>query len=139
MGLLCIRNGSGIAEPTPSGDSRRMKVLSLVLLLAWLGLAAPPPDLDGSQDGQAHFPALQTTIRAPEVDQGMMLRCSVLDGKRLCDEDLGEAWCRKQGFGGGFVAWTTAPPVEKAKCARDLRACMRVTSITCKGVPIMGD
>ncbi|HEY3814181.1 MAG TPA: hypothetical protein VGL66_13230 [Caulobacteraceae bacterium] len=115
-----------------------MKAFAVVLLAAWLGLAAPPPDLDAPDDGQAHFPALQTTIRDPQVDQGPMLRCSVLDGKRMCDEDLGEAWCRKQGFGGGFVDWSTAPPIEKAQCA-DLRACTIVKTITCKGVPIMGD
>jgi hypothetical protein len=110
------------------------------LAVALVALAVmPPPDPDAPGDAQVRFPALQTTIRDPMVDQGFMLRCSVLDGKLLCDEDLADAWCRKQGFAGGFVDWTTAPPIEKAKCAPDLRACTRVTTITCKGVPIIGD
>ncbi len=112
--------------------------LTLGLAVALLTLARTPPYPDAPDDAQAHFPALQTTIRAPEADQGAMRRCSVLDGKRLCDEDLGDAWCRKQGFAGSFVAWTTAPAIEKAECV-DKRDCTPVTTITCKGVPIMGD
>lgn len=115
-----------------------MKGISIVLAAALWFAFTPPPDPDATGDDQIHFPALQTTIRAPEVDQGPMARCSVLDGKRLCDENLGDAWCRKQGFGGGFVEWSTGPAIEKAQCA-DLRACTPVTTITCKGVPIMGD
>ena len=67
-----------------------------------------------------------------------MDRCSVLDGKRLCDEDLGDAWCRKQGFAGGFVEWSTGLAIQKAQCS-DIRFCTPVTTITCKGVPIMGE
>jgi hypothetical protein len=132
-----VRNDSAIAEPSARREAGAMKVFLVTLAAAAL-LGSPPPDRDTAGDGQAHFPALQTTIRSPQVDQGAMLRCSVLDGKRLCDEDLGDAWCRKQGFGGGFVDWATAPVIEKAECA-DTRACTPVTTITCKGVPIMGD
>ena len=109
-----------------------------ILAAAVLWAASPTHVLDASQDDESHFPALQTTIRAPQADQGPLQRCSVLDGKRLCDEDLGDAWCRKQGFGGGFVQWSTGPTVEKAQCA-DARLCTPVVTITCKGVPIMGD
>ena len=116
-----------------------MKVFLVTLAAgALLGSARTPPDPDAPDDAQAHFPALQTTIRAPEADHGPMRRCSALDGKPLCDEDLGDAWCRKQGFAGGFVEWATGPAIEKAECA-DTRDCTPVTTITCKGVPIMGD
>ena len=116
-----------------------MKALVTLLATAVLGMAGmPPPDPGAASDDQAHFPALQTTIDAPQADHAPLNRCSLLDGRRLCDDDLGDAWCRKQGFGGGFVAWTTGPLIQKAACA-DERACTVVTTITCKGVPIMGD
>ena len=120
-------------------EADAMKALLATMAAAALfGSAPSPPDPDTPDDAQVHFPALQTTIRSPQVDQGAMHRCSVLDDKRLCDEDLGDAWCHKQGFAGGFVAWGTAPAIEKAACA-DLRDFTPVTTITCKGVPIMGD
>ncbi|HWE46985.1 MAG TPA: hypothetical protein VG407_13250 [Caulobacteraceae bacterium] len=100
--------------------------------------ATPPPGLDPPGDDQLHFPALQTTIREPRADQGALTACATLDGQRRCDEALGDAWCRKQGFGGGFVEWTTRRPVIDAGCD-DARDCTAVTTITCKGVPIMGD
>jgi hypothetical protein len=108
--------------------------LSLIASAALLLAAAPPPDLEKPDDGKIRFPALETTIVEPEADQGALERCSTLGGQRLCDEDLGEAWCRKQGFGGGFVSWRTYPPVEKAECA-DIRFCTRVAAITCRGTP----
>jgi hypothetical protein len=67
-----------------------------------------------------------------------MTECAVLDGRRLCGEDLGDAWCRKQGFGGGYVDWSTQESKSAAECSGAAR-CTVVRQITCKGVPIVGD
>jgi hypothetical protein len=129
-----------LAKEAGIGEGRTMLRPLVVSVLAVLALGTPPKGLDGPDDDTtAHFPALQTTIADPQVDGGLMHRCSVLDGQRLCDEQLGEAWCRKQGFGGGFVEWRTSPPIDKTQCMPDARSCSPVRSITCRGVPIVGD
>ncbi len=116
--------------------ARLAVLLSMACLLA---AAEPPPEGDAPDDGRIHFPALQTTIVDPQADQGPLHRCSVLGGKRLCDDALGDAWCRANGFGGGFVEWRATQPVDKAKCEPDARSCSQIRAITCRGVPIVGD
>ncbi len=99
--------------------------------------AFPPPD-SAPDDGRAHFPALQTTLVNPEIDGRPMTTCAVIDGRRLCDEALANAWCRKNGFGGGWVDWTTRESGSAVACG-GAQHCTVVATITCKGVPIMGD
>jgi hypothetical protein len=101
--------------------------------------AQPPPDQDRPDDGRIHFPALETGIVDPPGDGAPLTRCSVLDGKHLCDDELGDAWCRSHGFGGGFVDWRLGSPAVKTECAPDDRWCTPVRVITCRGVPIVGD
>ena len=46
---------------------------------------------------------LQTTIPEPRTDGYEQLTwCGVIDNERLCGEDLGEHWCRKWEYAGGF-------------------------------------
>lgn len=108
------------------------------LVLATSVLLAMPPREQPPDDGQAHFPALQTTIVNPEVEGRAMTECTVFDGNRLCGDELGDAWCRANGFGGGFVDWATQESESAAACGGAAR-CSVVREITCKGVPIVGD
>jgi hypothetical protein len=108
----------------------RAAVLSLMLLAA-------PPEAEPHGDTQLQFPALQVTLARPQADDGPMFECATLGGRKLCEEELGEAWCRKNGYAGGFDRWSTAAWREDEDCKRDDRPCRVVTTITCKGVPIM--
>jgi hypothetical protein len=116
---------------------RTLKSLDgLVTVLLALGVF-PPPD-PSTDDTRVHFPALETTIMNPEIAGRPMTVCAVFDGRRLCDEELGNAWCRKQGFGGGWVDWTTRES-ESAVACNGAPRCTVVATITCKGVPIVDD
>ena len=90
-----------------------------------------------ANDTTAQFPALQTTLADPRTDGGEPLSwCAVIEGERRCGEDLGEAWCRKRDYAGGFVKWTAADAGDIARCVDDDSNCPVVTTITCQGVPI---
>lgn len=106
--------------------------VALPILLTLL-LFPQPPERDEPDSG---FPALHVTLQDPQSDAGPMFECAKLDGHRLCEGQLGEAWCRKQGYAGGFDRWTTRPWRDDDDCKRDDRECRVVTTITCKGVPI---
>jgi hypothetical protein len=106
--------------------------LALISLL----LAAAQPPFDDTRDDESDFPALHVTLKDPQADTGPMFECARLGGRRLCEGQLGEAWCRKQGYAGGFDRWTTRPWRDDDDCKRDDRECRVVTTITCKGVPI---
>ena len=90
-----------------------------------------------ASDTTAQFPALQTTVPEPRTDGYEQLSwCAVIDGERRCGDDLGEAWCRKWDYAGGFVKWSTAREGDITRCTDDDFHCPVVTTITCQGVAI---
>src|SRR3569833_3341548 len=97
-----------------------------------LRLVAPPLNPDEADSG---FPALHVTLKDPQADAGPMFECARLGGRRLCEEQLGEAWCRKQGYAGGFDRWTTRPWRDDDDCKRDDRECRKNTTNTNKKNP----
>jgi hypothetical protein len=111
-----------------------MNALSLVLT-AVVALVLARAD-----DTTAQFPTLQTTVPEPRADGERRLAwCAAVDGARLCGDQLGQAWCRKRGFQGGFVKWTTALEGDIARCPGEDDDCPTVTTITCQGVPIVDE
>jgi hypothetical protein len=106
---------------------------SLVLAV----LAAASVTAGQASDTTPRFPALMTTVPEPRADGDHPLAwCDVIDSERRCGDALGEAWCRKRGYRGGFVKWTTAEAGDPDRCSADEASCPQVTTITCQGVPI---
>ena len=110
-------------------------LLRALMLSLLIGVGAPARP-DPSADTAVRFPSLMTTLSAPQADHGPLTVCAVLDGKRLCEDDLANGWCVKQGFT-GYEAVTTGEVPDTAPCRRDERSCKVITTITCRRPPIV--